>query len=337
MCQKYIIGFKFVNLFTVNSPMDIRNILQQKQENKVKKFWILLLFIFFLCILVVLGILIHKEKNKREYFIWENISISGKLHVHNNYPTNTHIITDWFETVGVKSSILNLNNFTDEKVLINGNISTITKEFPVLDISSLIIPDKKVKVTNNVYSFTKELIYFDFSKENELYAYKNWNTIKITHQWSPMMTIETFVCSKVTPAQDCEQLKKNYEDKDYDIFRSYWWHVFYKNQKDSWITFNDNEIWYIFKTDDDRLLSLSHLINIIDADFIKKNKLDMIEKYCIGEDQKISTITSASKSIIDDDLIKFDVNIIDNYWKEINCKLNIDIFNNWEIKNVNTN
>lgn len=313
--------------------MDIRNILHQKQENKVKRVWIIMLIIFILWIFCVLGILIHKDQNKKVYFIWEEISILGKLHVHNNYPTSTHIISDWTQNIWIKSSILNLNNFSEEKVLIEWNISTITKDFPVLDISSLIIPDKKVKVTNNIYSFTKELMYFDFSKENELYASKNGSTISIYHQSSPIITIETFVCSKITPTQDCELLKKNYDESDYYIFKSFGWHTFYKTKENTWVAFNDNELWYIFKiNNDDDLLSISHLINIIDTNFIKKNKVDFIKENC-SDWKWISWITSATKSIIDDDLIKLDVKLVNNEWTEVNCKLNIDIFNNREVKN----
>ena len=316
--------------------MDIRNILHQKKENKAQKFRFFLLIILCILILYILWVLIYKDKNREEYFIWEEISAEGILEIHNNYPTNTHKLISGKKIYGLKSSSININKFIKDKVSIKGNISTITNDFPVIEINNLSIPDKKVKISNNIYSFSKDLLYFDFSQEKEFYAEKEWNSITIYQQDTPVLEIDTFICNKVAPSQDCEGLIESYKKNDNEFFSSYRWDVFYKISDNKRITFNDNTLWYIIKTiDDDFLLNISHLINIINADFISKNKKDFIVNSCNEWDNQNWTIQEIKKDIIDSDLIKIDTKLSKN-WDNINCKLNIDIYNDREVKNKST-
>lgn len=319
--------------------MDIRNILHKKEEKKTKIFRIVIAIIFGISTLCVFWILVQKHNQKTEYFLWESVSVYGSLEVHNNYPINTHKIISSDGIFGIKSSSINFNDFLDEKISIIGNISEITKDFPVIDVSSITIPDKNVKVANNIYSFAKELIFLDFSQEKEFYASKNGNKITIYLQHEPVIEIEYFFCSKITPSHNCEELIENYENNDHEFFSSYWWNVFYRIENNKWITFNDNTLWYIINTtDEDLLLNLSHLLNIIDSNFISKNKKDLLIENCIWEiweDESIS-ISDLKMSILDENLIKLDIEFTNSIWETSSCKLNIDIFDNRNIKNIIT-
>ena len=319
--------------------MDIRNILHKKEENKTKKIRIIIAILFFGCILSLFGILVYRHQHKAEYFLWESVSVEGTIEVHNNYPINTHKLISKDGIFGMKSSSLNLNDFLWEKITVDWNITDITKDFPVLEISSLTIPDKSVKVTNNIYSFAKELIYFDFSQEKEFYASKDKNKITIYFQNSPIIDIESFFCSKITPQHNCEELAQTYETNDNDLFSSYGWNIFYKISDNEWITFNDDILGYIINTvDEDLLLNISHLLNIIDSNFIKNNKRDFIVENClgeVGEDESVS-ISSINLDIIDENLLKLDIQLSDSLWNNTSCKINVDVFDNWNIKNITT-
>lgn len=315
--------------------MDIRNILHKKEEDKTKRIRILVVIIFCLAIFFTIWMLAYKDKTKINYFLWEELTEYGTLEIHNNYPLNTHklITKNWI--FWLISSSLNINNFIDDEILIHWNISNITKEFPIIEVDSISIPDKNVKVKNNIYSFTKELLYLDFSQEKEFYATKNWQTITIYHQKTPVIEIETFFCSKITPTQNCEELIESYKTNDNDLFSSYGWNIFYKISDNKWATFNDDTLWYIIHTtDEDLLLNISHLINIINTTFIAKSKSDFLISNCLWDiDPTTIKVSDIKKEVLDSDLIKLEITLDDLLWNSTICKLNIDVYDNRNIKN----
>lgn len=313
--------------------MDIRNILHQKKENKAQKFRFFFLILLCILILYIFWVLVYKDKTRTEYFIGQEISAEWTLEIHNNYPTNTHKLISGRTIYWLKSSSININKFIKDKITVKGNITTITSDFPVIEINNLSIPNKKVKISNNVYSFSKDLLYFDFSQEKEFYAEKEWNKITVYQQDNPVLEIETFICSKVTPTQDCEELINSYKKNDNEFFSSYLWNIFYKISDKKRIVFNDNTLWYIISTiNNDFLLNISHLINIIDNNFISKNKKDFILSNCNDWESINWSIQEIKKDILDSELIKLETKLSTN-WINKNCKLNIDIFNDREIKN----
>lgn len=279
--------------------------------------------------------LAYKDKTKINYFLWEELTEYGTLETHNNYPINTHKLITKKWIFWLISNSLNINNFLDEKILIHWSITDITNEFPIIDVDTISIPDKNVKVKDNIYSFTNELLYLDFSQEKEFYATKNWQTITIYHQKNPVIDIETFFCSKITPTQNCEELLESYKANDNDLFSSYWWNVFYKIWDDKRATFNDNTLWYIIKTtDEDLLLNISHLIYIIDTTLLAKSKKDFLIYNCLWDiDTTTTKITDIKKEVLDSDLIKIEVTFEDLLWNPTVCKLNIDVYDNRNIKN----
>jgi hypothetical protein len=315
--------------------MDIRNILHKKEENKTKKVRIVILIIFCLAIIYLIWMLAYKYKSKTAYFLWEELTELGTLEIHNNYPINTHKLITKNGIFWLISSSLNINYFLDDEILVHWNIANISKEFPIIEVDSISIPDKNVKVKDNIYSFTKELLYLDFSQEKEFYATKNWQTITIYHQKTPVIEIETFFCSKITHSQNCEELLESYKSNDNDLFSSYGWNIYYKISDNKRATFNDDTLWYIINTtDEDLLLNISHLINIIDTTFISNSKVDFLISNCIWDiDPTTIKISNIQKEVLDSDLIKLEITLDDLLWRTTTCKLNIDVYDNRTIKN----
>lgn len=318
--------------------MDIRNFLHQKKENQKRKFiFFLILWIIVLIILLFIS-LIKQNQNKIKYNIWDQISITWTISIDNNFPINTHKIKNDKISIGMKSSSMNLNNFLHKNIIINWSIKNISDKLPILEIENIKEPKSKLIINQNKYFFTNELISFDFSKDIDIKAEKTWGNISIYYQNEPIIQIETFICSKVTPTQDCELMSYNYSKNLNEMFTTFLWYTFYQNKENSWVTFNENTIWYIFKTSDNNfLLNISHLINIINSKFILENKKDLILDNCKnGDGDGYENINKLSKEIIDDELIKIDVEWNTKIWTDLKCKLTIDVWDNREIKNNNT-
>jgi len=219
-------------------------------------------------------------------------------------------------------------------VVIEWNINEITEKYPLLTISTLKIPSYKLLISNNKYFYTRDLISFDFEKDIDVYSKKTWGQIIIYYKDEPMLYIDTFICSNMSEVQNCEKMKMNYIMNLAETFVSTLWYTFYRYKENSWVAFNDDNIWYIFTTEtDDDLLNLSHFINIVDSNFLWVNKKDLILSWCSNEDINLVKISEITKWILDDNLIKITVHWTDWNKNKVSCKLNIDIFDNWNIVN----
>ncbi len=315
--------------------MDIGSFLYQKKEKKAKNIRLIVTTIIILSFLI--GIILLNRTDTRQnfdYFIWEKISTEWKIFYDNNYPTNTHKLVNEKESFWLKDNKINLNNFLDTDVIIDGNINEITQKYPILTISKLKIPSYKLSISDNKYFYTKDLISFDFEKDIDVYSNKIGGQIIIYYKEEPMLYVDTFICSNVTEIQNCEKMKMNYILDLSETFVSTLWYTFYKNNENSWVAFNDDNIWYIFKANsDDDLLNLSHFIYIVDSKFLSVNKDDLILSGCSNENIKMEKISEITKWILDDNLIKVSVYWTDVQKNKIICKLNIDIFDDWNIIN----
>lgn len=318
--------------------MDIRSFLYQRKEEKKKNIWLIVTIIIIITFLV--GIIALNSTEKKEiidHFIGEKISANWKIFYDNNYPTNTHILVNNRESFWLKDSKTNLNNFSDIDVVVDGNINEITEKYPILTISKIKIPSYKLSITDNKYFYAKDLISFDFEKDIDVYSKKVAGQIIIYYKDEPMLYVDTFVCSNVTEVQNCDKMKMNYIMDLAETFESTLWYTFYRNKENSWVAFNDDNIWYIFTANsDDDLLNLSHFIHIVDSKFLLVNKKELILSGCSNEEINMTKISGIEKWILDDNLIKVTVSGTDSTKNKISCKLNIDIFDNRNIVNSST-
>lgn len=319
--------------------MDIRNILHKKKESKKQKIILFIVITIILFLIILLFLNIAESKRKPTYNIWDTIQVSGTIIVDNNYPINTHQLFNDQTSFGIKTSTTNLNNFLDQHVVLNWTIEDISTKYPILKISNIKSPTSKLIITDNKYFFTNELISFDFSQDTDIKAEKVDNHIQIYYQDEPVVSIETFICNKVTPTQNCEQLIYTYTNNLNEMFTTFLGYTFYKNKESSRVTFNNQTLWYIIKTTNhDFLLDISHLINIIDSRFVAENKKELINKSCINASgEYLKEVSKISTQIIDQELTRFDIEGTTDKDKKVNCKITIDIRNNWEVKNKSLN
>jgi len=319
--------------------MDIKNFLYQKKEKKSKNIRLIITGIIILSFLIII-IILNKADTKQhiDHFIWEKISVNWFISYDNNYPTNTHKISNSIESFWLKESSINLNNYLDTKVEIEGNISEITNKYPILLISKIKIPSYKLSISNNRFFYTDKLISFDFSNDTDVYSKKDLWWIIIYYQNEPILYVDTFICNNIIDTQNCNKMKESFIINPAETFQSTLWYTFYRYKENSWITFNDDNLWYIFTANnDDDILNLSHSIYIVDSNFILHNKRDFILSGCSNTNITMTKISQISKWILDDNLIKLNINWSDKSWQKISCKLNINIFNDWEIVNTTLN
>lgn len=319
--------------------MDIKNFLYQKKEKKSKNIRLIITGIIILSFLIII-IILNKTDTKQhiDHFIWEKISVNWFISYDNNYPTNTHKISNSIESFWLKESSINLNNYLDTKVEIEGNISEITNKYPILLISKIKIPSYKLSISNNRFFYTDKLISFDFSNDTDVYSKKDLWWIIIYYQNEPILYVDTFICNNIIDTQNCNKMKESFIINPAETFQSTLWYTFYRYKENSWITFNDDNLWYIFTANnDDDILNLSHSIYIVDSNFILHNKRDFILSGCSNTNITMTKISQISKWILDDNLIKLNINWSDKSWQKISCKLNINIFNDWEIVNTTLN
>ena len=315
--------------------MDIRGFLYQKKEEKAKNIWLIVTTIIILWFLAGI-IFLNKTDNSQtiDHFIWEKVSVGWSIFYDNNYPTNTHKLVNTGESFWLKDSKINLNNFLDIDVLIEWNVNEISKKYPILNISTLKIPSYKLSISDNKYFYTRELISFDFSKDIDVFSKKVWNQIVIYYKDEPILYVDTFVCSNVTEIQNCERMKRSYITNLDETFESTLWTQFFKNKENSWVVFNDDNIWYVFTVNsDDDLLNLSHFINIVDSKFLLSFKKDLLLSWCSNDEVTMKNILDISKWILDDNLIKVSISWYDKDKNFVSCKLNIDVFDNRNIIN----
>jgi len=163
--------------------MDIRNILNKKKENKKRSIMIISITIIILLMTIFPIINISKNNNTIKYKVWDQISINWYITQEDNYPTNTHIISNETTTFWLKTSSINLNNLLNKDITIEGTIDNIDNKYPILTIKN--IKDKKSKliIHDNKYFFTNDLISFDFSQDPDITADEKNNHIKIYYQW----------------------------------------------------------------------------------------------------------------------------------------------------------
>lgn len=284
--------------------------------------------------------LLNKKEviQKSNYFIGQKVVFYGKLSNDDNFPISTHKIDNWTEAFWLKESSINLNNFVDDDIIVEWSILEFSKKYPVLSISTIKIPAYKLSITDNRYFFTQDLISFDFSKDIDVYSKKEWWNIVIYYQWAPLLYVKTFICSNVTESQNCAKIKEKHVFDMTETFISALWYTYYRNKENSWIAFNDNNVWYIFTANSDNdLLNISHLINIVDSKFLSTYKEDFILSWCSNDETQLTKISEINKKIIDDDLIKLQVSGEDQNGESITCKLNVNVFNNRDINNVSIN
>lgn len=278
----------------------------------------------------------NKKKNQFESYsgsnqiriIWENLNLVWK--------TYSWEKSDYYDILfksdreyWLKSNKFDLKKFVWLDVEIEGATMSFIKDLPVINLETIKLIGKNTIIKNNSYNFTKNLITFNFSKQNELKAdLTEDDSIDISFDWQPMTTVETFTCNKINKSQDCENLWISYKYSNKDNFISYWWYTFYRYNDRSWITFNDNLFWYIFKDlDDSTMLDLSSTIEIINKEYVLTNKKNIVTDECQTNWEKITQIDDSTLEPRKENLLILTIEWSTNKKRNATCEVTFDLRN----------
>lgn len=317
----------------------IRDFSQEKKKKKRK------LLVAIVLVLVWFSIFIYKKElsnvsTKKEIPMAQNktgqaISVEGKIKESNHFPNYTHTITENETTYGLRSSSININNYIWKKINIGWTINDVYEGTPIIEVNQVGDEENNLFIKNNKYIFTQDLLMFDFSSQTDLSAQKSGNYINILYQGNPIIQIESFTCTKVTATHDCEKLRMNYQSSEKENFVSFIQQTFYRQEKTSWITFNDDMIGYIFKPEnDDTLLNTSHLIHVINEEFLIKYKRNLIDEACKDKENTLQEIGESNVEILDENIIRRIINGETDSWKIATCKIAINIGKNRKIEDT---
>ena len=310
-----------------------------------KKYWIKnLIFISIVIFLVIVlffelisTMIAKKDKdintkelswNVKSYIIGEDITLEWKIYSWEN--------SDYYDIIlksdidyWLRSKDFDLKKFIWEYTEIKGKTYSFYKDLPIIDVTTIKIPNKNIIVEKNNYTFTKYLIRFKFNKQNELKAdLSEDDSIEITYDWQPVATIEIFLCNKINKVQDCESLAMNYKYSNKDFFDSYWWYKFYRYDEKAWITFNDDMFGYIFKNiDDETMLDLSSTIEIINKEFVLTNKKTVILDECQTNWESTNQIDDSKLEPKKERLLSLTIQGETNKKRRSTCEITFDLRN----------
>lgn len=323
--------------------MVIRNLKQKKILNLRAFVWFITICIgvYFLIIFVTsITKRLSQAPMEGMYTLWASLTFSGKILIDNNFPNYTHSLTtrEW-KKIGLKSSTINLNIYTDQKIELVGRVKKYFKITPIVEVDTLKFPDQGLVVSANRYFFFKDLMFLDFSTQPQLSASKSWNDIQIFFNGKPLATIERFVCSKILKTHDCNSLVSDYIQTNKDNFESYRRYTFYKHGTWFWTTFDDNLFGFLFKDiSDNTVLDISNMFRIINKDFVVENKWDLIFSYCKNDFSQLRTIDPEwTIDYKNPYIVTLGLKWIDKKNDPTTCKISFDARNNREVTDVQFN
>lgn len=309
--------------------MVLENILKERRSKRKKTISTILSIIVLSIASFFVLINFNLEDSIYDFFIGQKVEITGKILSDTNFPIYTHKIQKNKDTIYLKSSSINLNFFTEKSIKLAWEVVDTDKDNFIIDVNTIRDPSTKSLVQNNIYTLSQDLLLLDLSEEYDAYVEFASGIKTLYIWWENIFSIKTFVCSKINDSQNCQKIKANLQSQWVDSFRSYYGYTFFKNGENQWISFNWDNLWYIFTAPiDQNLVNISHMIRFIDPEFIRKEKNNLIQEACTGS----KSILSSSLELIENlNMIKIKNSILDKDNTINECNITVDIYDNWKV------
>ena len=318
--------------------MVIRKLKQKKIVNtKVVSLFILLCVATYFLIRLLTWIVERFNQTPQDsmvYTLWATLTFSGTLVADNKFPNYTHsLVAQDGNKVWLKSTSINLNAYVDQELELVGTVKKYFKITPVLEVSTLKIPDQWLILKDNRYFFVNDLLYLDFSAQAQLSAVKSGSDILVLFDKDPVVNLERFACSKILKTRDCTSLVTTYIQTHKDTFESYLGYMFYKHDTGYWTTFDANNFWFLFKDiSDDMILDISSMFKMVNKKFVIDNKMNLIKEYCQDGISSFATIDSQwSVEYVDPYMLTIDFKWTDTNKQPATCKITFDIWHDWDV------
>ncbi|MFA5747632.1 MAG: hypothetical protein WC872_00795 [Candidatus Absconditabacterales bacterium] len=267
--------------------------------------------------------------------IGDLIKIKGTLINESKFPNYTHVIFDLNgKKIGLKSSVINLNNYSGEIEII-GRLENYLKTTPILQVDTIKLLKQGIIIKDERFFFVKDFLYLDFQGQKQIEVNRSGENIMLFFNKTPFVDIQRFLCSRIFKGKNCNYIIEDYIKSKKDNFESIFGYKFYKHGTGLWILFDGGLFGYIFKNvDDETMLDISNYINIANKDFVLANKIDIIKSECKNQNEKLISIDDMKTIDQGHYLLNIIINGKSNIDNDVTCKITFDLRNERNTKNI---
>lgn len=273
----------------------------------------------------------NSAHHTNDFDLGNTISVSGILSIDNNYPIYTHSLEVEWASLYLKSSEINLNTLTGDKISIWWEIVDTHNNIPIIEVSAAHNLNQNYILKNRKYIFPHDFFILDVQQDANISIVQQSNKIQVFYNWVFAFGVNSFICNKIIPDQDCKTLREQLIGKYVKTFKSPLWYQFFQSSDDIWyILEKDSPVGYIFYApSEDDLVNLSYVFFPIDSKLFTKMKQSFIERECLWDAEELVTVKKIyQENIVFDKYLKLSLwleVLSDKKKKDIDCDLLIDL------------
>ena len=271
------------------------------------------------------------EVSDVNFSIWDDVELSGIIVSDGDMTNYTHTINTEFWLIWLKSSKINLNNYSKE-VSLEWFVEKFYQWIPVVSVSSIYEIDFDDEMDENTWNIQKKYLpklwlYFDenFFEKYSLINEWNWSSIKIKElESNQIIQLQYFKCDSNSLNENCDKLVQNIWWQASQNFVDSYGNKYYKQSwLESWFFTNWTYWYFINELQDSYVKDLSKYIVLVNQKFVEKQVSKNVSKLCVKWDYFLKSI---SKSELKFQNSKFVYYVDWNNWSEaeISCQLEFD-------------
>jgi len=278
-----------------------------------------------------------KVTDSYDFNVWDEFTFTWTITDDGDIINYTHILLSLeFGEIGIKSSTINLNNYSDE-VYLEGIVEKIYQGMPIISVDTIYSldlmdellswdilswDDLKSEYLANIW------LYFDtkfFEKYSLINKWEEW-ILKIKNIDTNQITnISYFKCTTSINDQNCNRFNQMFATSSSQKFVDSLWTTYYKQPDiNSWFFSNGSLLGYFVNDADDTIFKdMVKYIKIVNSKFVEKNILDNIDILCWDSWKAIKKITENSILLKNNELY-LSVKWNDGVESNLSCELKLD-------------
>lgn len=278
-----------------------------------------------------------KLTDSYDFHVWDDLKLTWNITDDGDIINYTHVLSSLeFGKIGIKSSSINLNNYSDE-VYLEGIVEKIYQGMPIISVDTIYSLDIEDGLfTWDILSWddlrseylANVWFYFD-AKFFEKYSLVNkgeaW-TLKIKNiDTNQILNVSYFKCNTSVNDQNCNRFNQMFATSSSEKFVDSLWTTYYKQPEiSSWFFSNGSLLWYFVNDADDTVFKdMVKYITIINNKFVEKNILNNIDILCWDGWKAIKKITEKSIFLKNNELY-LSVKWNNGVESSLSCELKID-------------
>lgn len=277
-----------------------------------------------------------KVWNSNDFNVWDEFAFTWNITDDWDIINYTHVILSLeLGKIGIKSSKINLNNYSNE-VYLEGIVEKTYQWMPIISVDtiySLSIVDELLTWDDLSWEdlqsqyLSNVWLYFNsdfFNKYSFINKWESWILKVKDLDTNQIVSLSYFKCA-ATNDQNCDRFNKMFAESSSQKFVDSLWVTYYKQLEiNSWFFSNWDLFWYFVNDIDEAIFKdMVKYITVVNSKFIEKNILDNISILCRDWWKSIKKITDKSISIKNNEIhLLLEWN--DGAESKLSCELKID-------------